>query len=91
MPTSPKTEITMTGPVARAIARATTEFLAMQQVELERFEVVAITADGTCEVVFLPAPDPGPTTRGGQSSAGREMHFWLSLVDGQLLRKSFAR
>jgi len=84
-------EITMSGPVARAVARAMTEFLATQQVELERFEVVVATGAGACEVIFLPAPDAGPTTRGGESSAGREMHFWVSLTDGQLLRTSFAR
>ena len=84
-------DLTMPGPVARALARATTEFLATQQVELDRFEVVVSTGAGTCEVVFVPAADPGASTRGGQTSAGREMHFWVTLTDGQLVRSSFAR
>ncbi len=84
-------DLTMPGPVARALARATTEFLATQQVELDRFEVVVSTGADACEVIFIPAADPGPTTRGGQASAGREMHFWVTLTDGQLVRSSFAR
>ncbi|MFL6700041.1 MAG: hypothetical protein ACJ8GJ_22960 [Vitreoscilla sp.] len=91
MPTSPTTEITMTGPVARAVARATTEFLSAGHGAIDRFEVIVTTGADTCEVIFVPEPDPGATTRGGQSSAGREMHFWVSTADGELLKSSFAR
>ena len=84
-------DLTMPGPIARAVARATTEFLATQQVDLDRYEVIVSTDASACEVVFLPAADPGASVRGGQTSAGREMHFWIALADGQLLRSSLAR
>ena len=92
MPASQTTEIRMPAAVARAVARATNEFLAIHpRAELGRFEVVVITEARACEVVFVPAADPGASARGGQTSAGREMHFWIALADGQLLRSSFAR
>ena len=83
--------ITLPGPIARAVARATAEFLAAQQVELDRFEVVVETDAHTCEVIFVPSPDAGASARGGETSAGREMHFRIALADGQVLRTSFAR
>ena len=91
MATSPSSEITIPGPMARALARATAEFLAAGHGAIDRFEVVVATDATTCEVIFVPQPDAGATMRGGRSSAGPEMHFWVSLSDGELLRSSFAR
>ena len=91
MATSPTIDITMPGSVARAVARATTEFLAAKQGVVDRFDVVVATRGGTCEVIFVPEHDPGASVRGGQSSAGSEMHFWVSIADGELLKTSLAR
>ena len=91
MATSPTPEITMSGPIARAVARAAAEFQSAGHGAIERFEVIVATDGATCEVIFVPEPDPGASIRGGQSSAGREMHCWISIADGELLRSSFAR
>jgi hypothetical protein len=87
---SPKSETTMSGTAARAVARATSEFVASGQA-VDRFEVVVMRHAESYEVVFVPEPDPGASVRGGQTSAGREMHFWISAADGELLKTSFAR
>ena len=81
----------MSGAVARALARATTEFIAAGEGAAEHFEVVVVVGTGDCEVAFVPQPDPGPPVRGGQAQAGRERHFGVSIGDGELLRSSFAR
>ena len=91
MATNPTTEITMPGAIARAVARATTGFLAAREGDIHRFEVIVTTDADTCEVAFVPEPDSGATPRGGRTSAGREMHFRVSIADGELLQTSFAR
>jgi hypothetical protein len=84
-------EVSISGPQARAIAIAYAEFAKATDHVLDRYEVVVVVRDDAFEVVFVPGPDPGPTIRGGRTSAGPERHFWISRTDYSLLRSSFAR
>ena len=83
-------DLSISGLQARAIAIAYAEFAKTDRV-LDRYMVEVVASGDAFEVVFVPGPDPGPTVRGGRTSAGPEMHFWVSCSDYSLLKSSFAR
>jgi hypothetical protein len=84
-------ETSISGPQARAIGIAYAEFAKTTDHVLDRYTVKVVASGDAFEVVFVPGFDPGPTVRGGRTSAGPEMHFWVSRSDYSLLKSSFAR
>ncbi|MBV8209109.1 MAG: hypothetical protein JO133_03505 [Burkholderiaceae bacterium] len=84
-------ETSLPGPQTRAVAVAYAEFAKSSDRLIERYQVLVTTHDDSFEVVFVPDPDPGVTVLGGRTSAGPEMHFWVSRSDYSLLKSSFAR
>jgi len=83
-------EITLSGPQARAIAVAHAEFQKTAYL-VEHYEVIVATHDDAFEVIFLPAAAPGRSTRGGETPAGKEIHYWVARRDYALLRTTYAR
>lgn len=90
MPLEPHPETTLSGLEARAIAAAYREF-AQTGHEIHRYTVIVERRATHCSVIFVPEQEPGHSVRGGHSAAGREIHYQVSLADGQLMRTSYAR
>jgi hypothetical protein len=85
-----RSEITLPGPMARAVAASHAEFTKTGYA-IERYEVIVVTHADAFEVVFVPQPAPGEDVVGGYNSAGRELHYWISTRDFSLLRTSYGR
>jgi hypothetical protein len=83
-------EITLTGHQARAVAVACGEF-DKSGATAENHEVIVATHADAFEVVFLPEAPAGPSVRGGETPAGKEIHYWVSRRDFSLQKTTFAR
>jgi hypothetical protein len=83
-------EIALTGPQARAIAVAWAEFAKTGGVPAQ-YEVIVATHADTFEVIFVPEHPPGSSLRGGETPAGKELHYWLSCQDFGLQKTTFGR
>ena len=84
-------EITLPGPQARAVAVSHAEFQKTGYL-IEQYEVIVAPHDDAFEVIFLPAAAPGrSSTRGGETPAGKEIHYWVSRRDYAVLRTTYAR
>ena len=83
-------EIALTGPQARAIAVAWAEFAETGGVPA-RYEVIVATHTDTFEVIFVPEAPPGNGLRGGETPAGKEIHYWVSRQDFGLQKTTFGR
>jgi hypothetical protein len=84
------TDITVPGPQARAIAVAQAEFQ-KTAFAIENYQVIVTPHADAFEVTYLPAQPAGRSVRGGETPAGKEIHYWVSRQDFSLLRTSFAR
>ncbi len=83
-------EVALTGPQARAIAVAWAEFTKTGGVPAQ-YEVIVATHTDTFEVIFVPEAPPGRSLRGGETPAGKEIHYWVSRQDFGLQKTTFAR
>ena len=83
-------EIALAGPQARAIAVAWAEFAKTGGVPA-RYEVIVATHADTFEVIFVPEYRPGSGLRGGETPAGKEIHYWVSRQDFGLQKTTFGR
>jgi hypothetical protein len=83
-------EITLTGPQARAIAVAWVEFAKTGGVPAQ-YEVLVATHSDAIEVIFVPMQPPGRSLRGGETPAGKEIHYWISRQDFVLQKTTFGR
>lgn len=89
-PAPGRRELAVSGPQARAIAVAWAEF-AKTGGEPARYEVIVATHADAFEVIFVPEAPPGRSLRGGETPAGKEIHYWISRQDFELHRTTFAR
>jgi hypothetical protein len=83
-------EIALTGPQARAIAAAWFEFAKTGGVPAQ-YEVLVATHSDAIEVIFVPEQPAGHSLRGGETPAGKEIHYWISLQDFELQKTAFGR
>jgi hypothetical protein len=83
-------EITLTGPQARAVAVACGEF-GKSGATAQNYEVIVVTHPDSFEVIFLPEAPAGRSLRGGETPAGKEIHYWVSRRDFGLQKTTFAR
>lgn len=83
-------ETTLAGPQARAIAVGYAEFEKTGFL-IEGYEVIVAAHAEAFEIIFLPAAPEGRSVRGGQTPAGKEIHYWISRQDFSLKRTTFAR
>jgi hypothetical protein len=90
MPQDHAPDTTLSGQEARAVAVAFQEF-AQTGLEIHRHTVIVVRHAASCEVIFVPEPEPGRSERGGRTAAGREVHYQVSLAHGALERTSYAR
>ena len=88
-PAPPRPETVLPGIAAQAIAAAWPLF-EREGASAARYEVLVVRHPEAFEVIFAPEPDPGPSVRGGGTSAGRELHCWVA-PDGRVLRQHYAR
>ena len=90
MPPDDAPDTTFTGLEARALAVAHAAFAETGH-DLRRYAVVLRSQGASCEIVFVPEQEPGRSVRGGETSAGREIHYHVNLDSGLLERTHFAR
>jgi hypothetical protein len=83
-------EVALTGPQARAMAVAWAEFAETGCVPAQ-YEVIVATHADTFEVIFVPEAPPGSSLRGGETPAGKEIHYWVSRQDFGLQKTTFGR
>lgn len=85
--------VKITGAQLKACAVALEDFSkGKDAANLTNFTVEVSESKDSREVIFIPNQVPGePTTRGGKTKYGTEVHYLISNDKNIIIRKSFAR